>query len=204
MSATFKNQQRPEHSDSAIRLSPSARDGNEGLAPSSAPISRTVRTRYLILTANAPKFHSHYPDECQHNLSRYHSILLSSVCVTIMWCDISVYLLRTLVTSSWSTDARRLSPDFPIRSCHVCAETDPHVPLSSHDRPLVPSLPRSQSLPLPICHEQERESLLFPLPGSFFLHHPCDPSERVDWHESPMIPLKRESSKIRRSRIYLN
>lgn len=48
------------------------------------PRLRTVQTRYLILTANARKFHSHYSDECQHNLFRNNSILLSSICVTVM------------------------------------------------------------------------------------------------------------------------
>jgi len=136
----------------------------------------------------------------------YHSILLSSGCVTIIWCDISVYLLRTLEISSWSTDARHLSLDFPIQSCHVCAETDPHVPLSSHDRSLVPLPLPSMSLPSYLCRKQKRESLLFPLPGSLFLHHPYDPSERgrSTWITEWEIPFKGKSSEICQSRIYLH
>lgn len=63
-----------------------------------------------------------------------------------------------------STGTRRLSASktFPLRSRHVCAETDPRVPLS-RSHPFSRALAVSLSPPSPVCRRQEKERLL-PLP----------------------------------------
>lgn len=113
--------------------------------------------------------------------AQYHLILLSSDCVTIMrrrYLSIPAAVSGIHPTPrprrkprARSTDTRRLSPrNLPIRSRHVCAETDPRVPLSR-------SLPSRASVVSPSLDRRKNDS--YPYPSDTLPSPSRCPSERI-------------------------
>lgn len=130
-------------------------------------------SRYVILTADPSKFHSHYPDDANPFDARYHSRLMSFASLRDA---VPRYIyLGHLRRSAWRIETF-ITSNFPIRSRHMCAK------LIRASFP--PSNGWSRSLPSCLFVANEREGL-FPYPDRPL--YPRDPSESTDTRISSQI-----------------
>lgn len=115
-------------------------------------------SRYVILTADPSKFHSHYPNDA-NPFDCPIPLEINVICV-VAWRGTLIYLPRTLETSRVERIETLITSNFPIRSRHMCAK------LIRASFP--PSNGRSRSLPSCLLVANEREKASSPTPIALF------------------------------------